>query len=49
MAQSMPRLRRFLAGIFDLHVRDYADHVASAATRHWQAEQAMGLHDPADA
>jgi carbon monoxide dehydrogenase subunit G len=45
-AHPMPRLRRFLNGIFDLHIRDYVDHVSSTASRHWKAEQAMGLHPP---
>lgn len=47
-AHPMPRLRRFLNGIFDLHVRDYADYVSSTASRHWKAEQALGLHPPKD-
>ena len=47
-AHPMPRLRRFLNGIFDLHIRDYADYVSSTAARHWKAEQAMGLHPPKD-
>ena len=39
----MPRMRRFLSGMFDLHVRDYADQLSSTAARHWKAEQALGL------
>jgi uncharacterized protein YndB with AHSA1/START domain len=45
-AHPMPRLRRFLAGVFDMHVRDYADRVANTAARHWKAEQALGLRAP---
>jgi uncharacterized protein YndB with AHSA1/START domain len=44
----MPRLRRFLAGVFDLHVRDYADRVSATSARHWKAEQALGLRAPKD-
>ena len=47
-AHPMPRIRRFLSGLFDMHVRDYADHVSSTAARHWKAEQALGLHPPKD-
>jgi carbon monoxide dehydrogenase subunit G len=45
-AHPMPRLRRFLKGVFDLHVRDYAERVSSTAARHWKAEQALGLRAP---
>ncbi|MHB8690046.1 MAG: SRPBCC domain-containing protein [Solirubrobacteraceae bacterium] len=47
-AHPMPRLRRFLSGVFDMHVRDYADRVSNTAARHWRAEQALGLRDPKD-
>ena len=47
-AHPMPRIRRILSGLFDMHIRDYADHVSSSAARHWAAEQAMGLHPPKD-
>jgi hypothetical protein len=42
-AHPMPRLRRFLATIFDLHVREFVDEVSRSAARHWAAEHAMGL------
>ena len=47
-AQPMPRLRRLLSGVFDDHVRAYADQVSTTAARHWKAELAMGLRDPDD-
>jgi hypothetical protein len=47
-AHQMPRLRRFLTGVFDLHVRDYVDRVSDTAARHWRAEQALGLSPPKD-
>jgi carbon monoxide dehydrogenase subunit G len=47
-AHPMPRLRRFLKGVFELHVRDYADRISATAARHWKAEQALGLRAPRD-